>query len=73
MVKYYCFRFGLKEWLQQGSRELFGTIIEDQVCTGLPVPDTCSPVVTSLLVKKKKFPRRNGQLVTLQNVLDRES
>lgn len=20
------------EWLQQGSRELFGTIIEDQVC-----------------------------------------
>ena len=21
------------EWLQQGSRELFGTIIEDQVCT----------------------------------------
>lgn len=61
------------EWLQQGSRELFGTIIEDQVCTGLPVPDTCSPVVTSLLVKKKKFPRRNGQLVTLQNVLDRES
>ena len=29
--------FGLycrMEWLQQGSRELFGTIIEDQVCAG---------------------------------------
>ena len=27
-----CFRM---EWLQQGSRELFGTIIEDQVCMSL--------------------------------------
>ena len=31
------------EWLQQGSRELFGTIIEDQVCTSLPEHDTCAP------------------------------
>ena len=54
--------FGLHcrmEWLQQGSRELFGTIIEDQVCAGFSLKNNpwlwwlCFTTIYNWFLKKK--------------------
>ena len=39
------------EWLQQGSRELFGTIIEDQVC------DKHGNIFSRGFVKYRRIPK----------------
>ena len=58
--------FGLycrMEWLQQGSRELFGTIIEDQVCAGFSLKNNpwlwwlCFTTIYNWSKKKKVAPQ----------------